>query len=71
MSDNMSNIEFFPKFAPVSGEGLSGGFAELVNINEIFADQLFSGDLDTFDFLKDLGSDSKAFDMDELMDLGT
>jgi hypothetical protein len=61
-------ISFFPKFAPASGE-IRNTAAELVNINEMFADQFFSGDLDTLDFLKDL-SDTKAFDMDELMDLG-
>ena len=64
------NISFFPKFAPASMEALSSSNSDLVNLNEIFSDQFFNGDIDTLDFLKDLSTDTKAFDMDELMDLG-
>ena len=64
------NISFFPKFAPASMEALSSSNSDLVNLNEIFSDQFFNGDIDTLDFLKDLSTDNKAFDMDELMDLG-
>ena len=51
-------------------EVLSSSNSDLVNLNEIFSDQFFNGDIDTLDFLKDLSTDTKAFDMDELMDLG-
>lgn len=64
------HIKVFPKFAPTTVDAFNTTPAELVNLNELFGDQFFGADMEALDFLKDISSDSKAFDMDELMDIG-